>query len=132
MKRVFFFAVVLLLAITLSASASPVERAVVPEVSFDGKYRHGKPRKVVHFEYSIFVNCDEGPGQAETNGNPLPGMKVKRYKFHGRFTRDGVKSIVRGKYAKDLSGVTGTLRVIGDVSPSLNNCDSTRQNWATN
>jgi hypothetical protein len=50
-----------------------------------------------------------------------------------RYPRRGyVKSVVRGKYAHDLSGVTGTLRVTGSVSPSLSNCDSTKQQWATN
>jgi hypothetical protein len=119
-------------ALLLAAIAAPAASGggnTVPEVSFDNDYVHGELVKVKHFEYlNVSVSCNEGAATANNFGKPLPPMKLDHRRFEGDVDRDGRQIEVSGRYNKQLTKVTGKLRVEGTVA-GLTGCDSGRQRW---
>ncbi len=56
-------------------------------------------------------------------------MKLnKKLKFKGTLVADGVKSKVTGKYKRNLSKITGTLKATGDTG-GFTNCSSGKIRW---
>jgi hypothetical protein len=113
----------------------PVAQAAMPtaDVSFNGSYKHKRPVEVTDFTYySVAMDCEEGATTASNSGSPLSSMSVSsKGKFKGKFSADGIKTVVKGKYAKDLSKVSGTLQIKGDYA-GYTKCDSGKQKWVTN
>ena len=101
-------------------------------LSFVGIYKHGKPVKVKNFMYfSIPLECTEG-GTAYSPSAKFEPMKVNdRRKFKGTLKVDGITSKVVGRYKRDLSKVTGTLRATGSFN-AFTGCDSGKVRWVTN
>jgi len=120
-------------AAVAAATAAPTagsERATFP-LSFIGVYQDGTPVKVKKFTFSgAPVQCAEGPA-TYSPARPLPRMKVKKHlQFSGTVRRKGVTTRVTGKYKRDLSAVTGTLKVRGKVS-GYTRCRSGKLRWKT-
>ncbi len=107
------------------------DRLVTFGISFDGVYKKGKPVKVKNLVYSnLNLVCDEG-NVIYSPSKKFPRMDVNRkLKFHGTLKVDGVTSKVAGKYKRDLSKVTGTVRATGDFGGGTN-CNG-KIPWQTN
>jgi hypothetical protein len=125
----------LLTALVLLLCLAPVAQAAKPraDVGFDGNYKHQRPVEVTDFTYySVALKCNEGPTTASNSASPLPSMSVNSEgKFKGKFSADGIKTVVKGKYARDLSKVSGTLQIKGDYA-GYTKCDSGKLKWVTN
>ena len=98
-------------------------------LSFDGVYKHGKPVKVKNFMYSsIPLDCTEG-GTTYSPSAKFKPMKVNRkLKFKGTLKVDGITSKVVGKYKRNLSKITGTLKATGSFD-MFTGCNSGRVRW---
>ncbi|MEZ5074789.1 MAG: hypothetical protein R2691_08160 [Solirubrobacterales bacterium] len=110
--------------------AGPAAAAPKPAfpLSFIGVYRNGVPIKVKKFQFSgVPVSCRQGPTTYGTS-RPLPTMKVKAFEFGGTFRRKGTTIRVTGKYKRNLSAATGTLKVTGKVG-SYTSCRSGKLRW---
>ena len=127
-----------LIAIVAAASlaAAPIagagngERLVSFGISFDGVYKRGKPVKVKNLVYSnLGMTCDGG-GYIYSPSKKFPKLDVNRkLKFRGTLKVDGITSRVVGKYKRNLSKVTGTVRATGDTA-GRTNC-SAKIEWET-
>ncbi|HET6831925.1 MAG TPA: hypothetical protein VFH44_11315 [Solirubrobacterales bacterium] len=99
-------------------------------LSFISVTRGDKPVKVKRFQFSgAPVKCAEGTTTYSTQ-RPLSRMKVRHREFGGTFTRRGTRIRVTGKYKRNLSKVTGTLKVTGKVD-GYTRCSSGRLRWKT-
>jgi hypothetical protein len=91
-------------------------------VEFGAHFHKGRPVRVFRFEYhNIPAQC-QGSTPTATTGQLGMTLKVNaRRKFGGRAMIDGGKVSVRvhGRFAKNYSKATGTLRVRGTVSGCL-------------
>ena len=117
-------------AVALAAPSAGSERATFP-LSFIGVYQDGTPIKVKKFTFSgAPVQCAEGPA-TYSPARPLPRMKVNKHlEFAGTVRRKGVTTRVTGKYKRNLSAVTGTLKVRGKVN-GYTRCRSGKLRWKT-
>ena len=125
----FAILIAVLASTALVAVPSAGAKATAFTLSFDGVYKAGKPIAVKNFVYSnLLLTCDEG---STTYSAPkrFPKMNVNEdLKFRGTLVVRGVRSKVVGKYRKDLSKVTGTLKASGDLR-GLTNCSSGKAPW---
>jgi hypothetical protein len=114
----------------LAAPSAGGERSTFP-LSFIGVYRDGAPVKVKKFTFSgAPVQCAEGP-TIYSPARPLPVMKVDQdLEFAGKVRRKGVTTRVTGRYKRNLSAVTGTLKVSGKVG-GYTRCRSGKLRWKT-
>jgi hypothetical protein len=131
MKRV--LSVLVLVLVLCLVPVTALASKPKADVGFDGTYKHGQPVLVTDFTYySVGLKCKEGPATASNSGSPLPEMKVNdQGVFKGRFNDAGTKTVVKGKYNRALTKVTGTLRVKGNYS-GYTACDSGKLKWVTN
>ncbi len=98
-------------------------------LGFDGVYKAGKPVKVKNFVYSnLPLTCTEGSTTYSTP-KKFPKMKLnEKLKFKGTLVAGGVTSKVVGKYKRNLSKITGTLKATGDTN-GFTNCKSGKIRW---
>jgi len=124
------FTVAALAALALAGSATAAAGTGSFPLSFIGIYRGAEPVKVKKFQFSgAPVRCAEGVTTYSTT-RPLPRMKVRDRRFSGTFVRKGVRIRVVGKYKRNLSKVTGTLKVTGKVG-GYTRCSSGKVRWKT-
>jgi len=98
-------------------------------LSFDGVYKKGLPVKVKNFVYSnLPLKCGEGTTYYSAP-QKFKKMKVNaKLKFKGTLAVDGVKSKVVGKYKRNLSKITGTIKASAKTGP-LAGCNSGKVKW---
>jgi hypothetical protein len=127
-------------AVAVLAPAAAAERIDLrgggpePTVEFTAVIRDGEPVKVKGFVFTdIILRCTEGDLIVGNNGNPLPGIKVKKNRFGATFKPDGQKVKVNGKFAKDAKSARGKLRIQGDFVDNsgapFTSCDSGKVKW---
>jgi hypothetical protein len=114
------------------AGARTERKLTAFNLSFVGVYKHGKPVKVKNFVYSsIPLVCDEDT-TAYSPSEKFEPMRVNdERRFRGTLKVDGITSKVVGRYKRDLSKVTGTLRARGSFD-TFTGCDSGEVRWVTN
>ena len=121
-----------LLATPLAGADSDAggKRLISFGLSFDGVYKRGKPVKVKNLVYSnLGMTCDGG-GYIYSPSKKFPKLDVNRkLKFRGTLKVDGITSRVVGKYKRNLSKVTGTVRATGETA-GRTNC-SAKIEWET-
>jgi hypothetical protein len=97
-------------------------------VTFTGNVKDGKVKKVSDFEFDgIPMKCRQGSFAFTIEGNPLPGMAVRKHrKFSGHFhSSDGNAFYdVTGQFTRNYKSASGTIRVQGDFPPQATACDT--------
>jgi hypothetical protein len=87
-------------------------------VEFGAHVRHGKPRSVFRFEFHNVPAVCQGHGTTAATGELGVTMHVNRHRRFARSTTINggkLQVAVTGRFARDLSKATGTLRVHGTV-----------------